>query len=305
MLILSCGDGHLTGKNPIGRIDDLTETQFNKWEEIIDFANNKDAPIITPGDIFNLSVVANSIVNRIGGILNKLHNPLYFTWGNHDLLYHSIDIWERTSLGILLQNHPMVKHISSFKEDYGISWDYINWDCSLKNSESKFLLSHKAIISNKQLKSHFWIENDKTFAEPVGKWSKQYKIIICGHWHKQYNFKSEKTLVINPGPISRTTIVENYHPSVCLINLKTGMFNKYKLESAKPFDEIMSSKHITRKENNSDNIKKLVSALTKKHSNGSLFMDNLMSVIEEHEMDKELEDLLVDVLSKTQERRNK
>ena len=30
---------------------------------------------------------------------------------------------------------------------------------------------------------------DKTFAMPTGDWSEDYKLILCGHWHKQYAFR--------------------------------------------------------------------------------------------------------------------
>ena len=39
MLGLIVGDTHFTGKNPIARLDDLVELQFDKWDEIISIAN--------------------------------------------------------------------------------------------------------------------------------------------------------------------------------------------------------------------------------------------------------------------------
>jgi predicted phosphodiesterase len=306
MRVLKIGDVHQTGKSPVSRLDDLPETQYSKWEEIRDIANTKDVPIISVGDVFHTAIVANSIVNRLGGILNTLNNPLYFVWGNHDLEYHSLAIWARTSLGILLQNHPMVKHISSFDKDYGISWDYIDWDRPLKKRGSKFLLSHKSIVNHRQLNSNFWIRKDKTFAKPVGDWSKGYKIILCGHWHKPYSFKHGKTTVINAGPVSRMTIEENLIPSVCLINMDTGIFKRHYLESAKPFDEVISSKHISLKSNNTDTIKKFIETIQNKDASyGSEFMGNLIRLIDSHELDPPMEKLLVDVLAKAKEKGNR
>jgi len=306
MLIMVIGDSHITGKNPIARLDDLTETQFNKWEEIRDLANKKNTPIISVGDIFNISVVANSLVNRLGGILNTLKNPLYFVFGNHDLLYHSLSMQDRTSLGVLWQNNKNVKHISEFVNDYGISWDYQDWDQGIVKNKSEFLLTHKAIVNKTQIDSCFWIKDDTTFAKPIGQWSKKYKIILCGHWHKKYNFKDNKTIVINPGPVSRLTVEDNLQPAVCFINLNTGMFNRVELQSAKPFDEIISSKHLNTSINNTENIKNFILELGKKGSkHESTFMDNLMNIIETHALDQEMEVMLVDILSKTKERKNK
>lgn len=306
MLVLVVGDFHLKGKAPICRIDDFVETQFLKLEEIVSIANENDVPIVSVGDIFDSSVVANSIVNRAGEILNSLHNPLYFVWGNHDSLYHSLDLYKRTSLGVLLTNHPKVKHISEFKDDYNFSWDYMDWGEEIVKTKSKLLLTHKAIISNKQAQANFWIANDETFAQRLGNWSKEYEIIICGHWHKSYSFKKDKTIVLNTGAVTRLTIEDNFHPSVCLLNLGTGLFQRHYLETAKPFDDVVSAKHIRNKENNSENIHKFIETIRSKGSkHDSAFMDNLMSLIDNHELDKEMESLLIDILAKTKERNNK
>lgn len=306
MKVIEIGDVHQTGKTPVARLDDLPEAQFGKWEEIRDFANIRDVPIISVGDVFNTAIVANSIVNRLGGILNTLKNPLYFVWGNHDLEYHSLEIWSRTSLGVLLQNNPMVKHISSFKNDYGISWDYIDWDNPIKKTGSKYLLSHKAIVNFRQLNSNFWIRKDKTFAKPIGEWSKGYKIILCGHWHKPYSFRHGKTTVINAGPVSRMTIEDKLEPSICLIDLNTGIFKKHYLESAKPFNEVISSKHITTKQSNYDTIKKFISTIkANSGESGSTFMQQINQLINSHELTSDMEELLIDIISKTKEKGNR
>jgi len=306
MLVTIIGDAHLTGKNPICRLDDLTEIQWDKWEEIVDFANTKNTPIISVGDLFQVSVVANSIVNRFGEIINKLINPIFFVWGNHDLLYHSLNLWKQTSLGVLLQNNPKIRHISEFKKYYNISWDYQDWDQKIVNNKSEFLLSHKAVISKQQEQGNYWIAKDMTFADTVGSWSKQYKLIICGHWHKPYSFKHNNTMVLNAGPVSRTKVEDKLQPSICLVNLKTGMFQRHCLQSAKPYGDVLSSKHLIHKEDNSENIKKFIEAIGKQGGKyDSTFMENLMSLIDNHELDKDVEKLLIDVLAKIKERKNK
>jgi predicted phosphodiesterase len=306
MLVCCIGDFHLMGRSPTKRIDDLPETQFIKWQEIVDLANGKDCPIISVGDIFHTSVVANSIVNRLGSILNNLKNPLYFVFGNHDLMYHSIDLASRTSLGVLLTNHPKVKHISEFENVYGISWDYMDWDSELVKNDSSLFLCHKSVVSHKQMESNFWIANDETFAMPLGKWSKDYKLVICGHWHKPYSFRKNKTNVINAGPVSRITIEDNLNPSVCLINLKTGIFKRHYLKSAKPFDDVFNTNHINKKTDHSKNIEDFINALNKKgNKHDSVFMDELMSLINTHELNAEMEVLLLDILAKVKEKENK
>lgn len=302
MIVTVIGDLHISGKNPISRTDDLTETQFLKVKEIVEFANKHNTNIISVGDIFNTSVVANSLVNRFGGLLNELKGNFYFVWGNHDLLYHSIDLWDRTSLGILWRNNPKVKHIS----EHG-SFDYIDWDNEIQKSDNSFLLSHKAIVSESQINKNFWVGNDKTFALPVtDKSLKQYKFILCGHWHKPYYFEYKNIKVLNPGPVVRQTVEDCLEPSICLVDLKKGVFSRHKLKSAKPFSEVLSSTHLDSKVSNSSHIQEFIESLKLRNvKHDSAFMENLNKIIEQNKLDKKLTKILYSILEKVKEKKNK
>ena len=297
MLVLTIGDSHLTGKNPIARIDDLVEVQFEKWEEIVTIANKYNCPIISVGDILNVPVIANSILTKFGNIINKLKHGLYFVWGNHDLMYHSIDMFDRTSLGMLWYNNSKIRHISEFYYDYGIKWDYCDWNQEISNNEAKLLLIHKAVIDPKMVGGdNSWILKDKEFADNIkdNKSLQQYDLIICGHWHKKYRFKYKNTQIINPGPIVRRTINDTDLPVIQLIDLETKLHKVIKLKSVKPTIEVISDKHI---EENAYQVKvdilEFINALkNKKLKYTSSFMDNLMVLLDSHELDKDIEQVL-------------
>ena len=300
MLVLIIGDGHLTGKNPIARLDDLVEVQFDKWNEIISISNEYDCPIISVGDIFNVPIIANSILTKFGEVLSKLKNPLYFVWGNHDLMYHSIEVFDRTSLGMLWFNNSKIKHISEFYNDYGVQWDSCDWDQEIDNNGSEILLIHQAIINPKSVGGkNSWILKDKEFARSIEeKYLQKYELIICGHWHKRYRFKYNNTLVINPGPIVRRTVEDTELPTIQLINLKTKLNKIIKLESVKPTEDVITSEHL---EENIHKIKsdilEFVNALrNKKLKYTSSFLDNLMLLLDTHELDKSIEKIIRELI---------
>lgn len=298
MLILNVGDPHITGKNPRCRMDDLVVVQFDKLIEVVELANKFNCPIVCPGDILNVPILANTLLTTFGEIVSKLRHPLYFTFGNHDLMYHSLDIYTRTSLGVLWHNNPKIKHISEFYDDYGVDWDYSDWGQGITTSfKSKILLIHQAVVNYKMIggKSS-WIKDDKEFARIIedDEELQQYDLIICGHWHKRYRFTYKNTTVINAGPLTRRTVEDKDVPTVQLINLDTKLRRVIKLKKALPTEMVVSDKHL---EENIHQVKadiiEFINALKRKERKyNSSFLDNLMMLLDLHELTKPIEEVL-------------
>lgn len=305
MLILIVGDTHITGKNPIARKDDLVELQFKKFAEIVNLSNHYDCPIIHTGDLFNVSIIANSLFTRLGTLISKLKNPLYFVWGNHDLMYHSLDLWDRTSLGVLWTNNDKVRHISETYDDINIyeDFDWIDWGGTLKfTGANEFLLTHKAVVSENKMGKGSWVLEDEDFCINIDDnlHLRGYKLIICGHWHKPYAFKHKGTIVINPGPVLRRTVTEWLMPSVVLLNTDTLIFKRIYLNT-KPPEQVLSKKHIEQKiESYTDGVKKFIEQLKnvgltskkKKH-----FLHELFRLLDSHELPKKVESILRETIS--------
>jgi predicted phosphodiesterase len=299
MLVLIVGDTHFSGKNPIARIDDIVDVQFDKLDEIINLSNKYDAPIIHTGDVFNTSVIANSILTKIGLILTKLKHPLYFVWGNHDLLYHSLELWDRTSLGVLWKHNNKVKHISELG-----GWAWLDWDSTygiqwMGEPKQKLLLTHKAVVTERKMSKGSWVLKDKNFCIDIENHDlminlpKYYKLIICGHWHKPYIFHHKGTKVINPGPILRRTVEEWLMPSVVLLNTDTLIHKRIYLK-AKPPEQVLSKAHIEQKvESYTEGVIKFIEQLQKTETvNKGTFLENLFELLDGDELPKNVEKIL-------------
>lgn len=303
MKILQVGDIHFMGTNPIGRKDFLPDTLQKKLKECVSIANKYSAPIICVGDIFHTEIVSNSIVNQFGDIINKLKKDFYFIFGNHDLQYHSLDLWDRTSLGVLYINNPKVKHIS----EASLPFDYMDWDQEIEgNKTNNLLLCHKAIVSQKQLQKNFWMQNDKDFCNVVSeKQFRKYNLILCGHWHKPYTFTYKNTLVNNSGAVARIDVGSDYIPKVSLIDLDDLSIKDIPLKTAKPFKDVISKKHLmhnqTKKENKIE-IEAFVEKLkNQKKQKATVFSDALTETLKNKDVPLELRNKLQDILVEMKE----
>lgn len=303
MLVLFIGDGHISGRNPVARKDNYVETQFLKFSEIVSIANEYDAVPIIVGDLLDKAIISNTLINRLGQILLGLKHPLYFVWGNHDLLYHSMSMWNRTSLGVLLSNNPMVKHISEFENDYGVAWDWQDWDCDIVSNGSKFLLSHKAVVNNNLISSNSVLSKDVTFSTQVTDPSlRQYDLIVCGHWHKHFTFRYKNTKVLNPGPVMRQTVIDILMPSVTLMNLDTLFGKQIRISVCKNPEDVLSTSHLDSKVEIVRSIEEFtLSMLGKDLKKATSFIDNLIDVLDSGVLNKDVEELLRDIISEALE----
>jgi predicted phosphodiesterase len=305
MLILIVGDTHFSGKNPIARLDDIVDAQYNKLTQIINLSNKYDAPIVHTGDIFNVAVISNRILTRIGKALNRLKHPLYFVWGNHDLMYHTLELWDRTSLGVLWKSCNKVEHISGFQSRYkDVRWAWYDWDDDIQwNTCDKpdLLLTHKAVVSEKRMGKGSWVVKDEDFCMNIDDYYLKsdtnslegYRLIVCGHWHKPYMFKHKDAMIINPGPVLRRTVEEWLMPSVILLNTDTLLYKRLYLE-AEPPNKVLSRKHIEQRiDSYTEGVMKFVNKLKdKKVSGKKKFLENLFEMLDSHELPKEVETLL-------------
>jgi len=305
MLVLIVGDTHFSGKNPVGRLDDIVDAQYNKLIQIVELSNKYNAPILHTGDVFNVSILSNRILTRIGKILNRLKHPLYFVWGNHDLMYHSLDLWDRTSLGVLWKTCNKVQHISGFQSRYKtLRWAWYDWESDngiqWYGDRPDLLLTHKAVVSEKKMGKNSWVVKDTDFCMDIDNnlELRGYRLIICGHWHKPYTIKYKDQLVINPGPVLRRSVEEWLMPSVVLLNTDT-LFRKRLYLEAEPPDKVLSRKHIEQKvESYTEGVRRFIEKLQdKKIVNKATFLENPMTLLESDQLPKNVQKTIRNTLA--------
>ena len=91
MKFIMMNDWHFRATAPIGRKDDYVETQFRKLDQMIDYANEINAPILAGGDIFDAATAPTWLVNRLILHLRRCKTSVNVIAGNHDLPWHTYD----------------------------------------------------------------------------------------------------------------------------------------------------------------------------------------------------------------------
>jgi hypothetical protein len=220
-------------------------------------------------------------------------------------MYHTLELWDRTSLGVLWKSCNKVEHISGFQSRYkDVRWAWYDWDDDIQwNTCDKpdLLLTHKAVVSEKRMGKGSWVVKDEDFCMNIDDYYLKsdtnslegYRLIVCGHWHKPYMFKHKDAMIINPGPVLRRTVEEWLMPSVILLNTDTLLYKRLYLE-AEPPNKVLSRKHIEQRiDSYTEGVMKFVNKLKdKKVSGKKKFLENLFEMLDSHELPKEVETLL-------------
>jgi DNA repair exonuclease SbcCD nuclease subunit len=258
MEIMYVTDLHFSGKNPICRLDNLVEVQFDKFRDLIAISNKNEMPIVCGGDVFESPNVSYSIFTRVANILKKCKYGFYTIYGNHDLQFHTMDSSKSVALGALIESVSKVKHMNQFYNDYNIHFDYEDWNDNknIINAYSNFLLCHKAVI-NPNMMNREWMKHNTIDFYILNNLPTDYDLILCGHYHKQYEvfnktiFKTKGVLnhqqVLNPGCFTRRNAnnIEIHRPSYYIVNIKTLEYSLHELPNTKDFNEVISNTHLT------------------------------------------------------------
>lgn len=307
MKVLVVGDVHIYGKNPVCRIDDLVFVQFEKLKEVIDISNKYGVPIVQTGDLTDSPDIGHRMVSELSSILSKCHKGVYIVYGQHDLLYHNLDSYKSTALGVL-ESSGIVQRIQYFGSDYNdyyFSW--ANWGEKISNSFGNYLLTHKPIINKKD--KLFWMNDYFDFD-----YLKNYfGIMICGDWHRRYIYseirKGKETILINPGALTRREANQDSidtFPSVVLIDLDNGEYEVIPLKCAKPADEVISDKHLKLSKvtkNINISIQKIIEIIetikNKKTNREYTFRRILVDAMKDNDLEDDVIEALKDIMYQT------
>lgn len=203
MQIVCLSDVHLTGRNPVGRRDNITVTQWKKIEYVLSWAKEHDAIIIQAGDLFHKSRDWDILLKSID-ILKKYSVPFYCVFGQHDQYYYSSLKNNATTMGILdtmrlitlLRNNRPIEI-----EDillWGSSWGEEVDISKVNSSKYNILVTHSPISERRIFPGHK-ITRPRTVLRKY----KKFKLILAGDVHRFFRLRIGNQQVVNTGPMLR------------------------------------------------------------------------------------------------------
>jgi DNA repair exonuclease SbcCD nuclease subunit len=303
MKLLFASDFHLSSKNPVGRLDDLVVTQFEKLAFILGLARKQDAIVVQAGDLFTRPRSWFLLPQVIHGL--KLFNvPFYCVFGQHDTYMYSEETRERTSLGVLekaglvtvLSDVPTVpkNKILFYGASYGQELP------EPKETGFKVGVIH-ASISDKAL----WPDHKFT---PAKKYlaANKYDVILCGDVHSRFVYRDVAgRMIVNTGPILRREANEyNFKntPAVMLYDTDTRNGEWFDVPCQSP-NIVLSRDHIERSKEAETLLDEFVNLVKAggEFDAGVSFIDNLREFLKANIIEAEVVSILAKIVEKSGE----
>ena len=262
MKFLLFSDFHISGRNPRSRLDNYYQSCLSKFEEILSLSKDCDF-IISAGDLWDSPIVANTIVDDILDRIDTNKKDFFVIFGNHDAVNYNVEASKATSLAHMIRRSKYVKHLNKI-EDSNI---YIKgYDCQFGGEEK---LKENGLIHGKDKKSiaitHQFI-TIKPFHPQVSHivakdLKTDYDVIICSHFHQEFDKVVNGTRFINLSSIGRTSINEQHQPQVAIIDTDNFEIEKIQLKSAKIADKIFDLAKYEELKENEKSIEDFISLL--------------------------------------------
>lgn len=229
--LLFVGDPHFTTRKPYRRLDNYVQTIFNKFEQVIQLSNEKQAPILVLGDFFHEEDENDlAFINKLINLLKTAQYPIYSLKGNHDLKEHCLTNDTTFSLFI---NIGLIQEIKDFEkllfnlEDCQVGVIGVSHGHTIPNKVVKDSEDYLIMLTHHNLEFENPYPNSLPLFEIEG-----CDYVINGHMH---HMKSDvqvgQTLWKNPGNIVRQAIDCIGHiPNVLLFNGNTEEFEILELK---------------------------------------------------------------------------
>lgn len=259
--ILYLTDTHVSGKNPISRVDNVPETLKRKFTEVGDIANREQCDIIVHGgDLNETPDVSNKLSGEITEIIKAWNKKVYIVPGNHDLYGYNIKTLPNTKLGLLAKSgtitildrkHP-VKIVTPGGFVLGLEgqeyYEHID-EGNPSDYQSMFQtgdVDFSILVVHGMLLDHDFISGVKhTKIEDI---STDADIVFAGHYHPGFKQVTlDGTTYCNPGSLLRKENTKENRantPQVAILEIDetTGAFSiKYiKLTSAEIGDDVFT-----------------------------------------------------------------
>ena len=289
-----CSDLHIRSNRPQFRKDDYLKTALNKFQQIIDLANENKADILCAGDFFDNVRVGHKVVNNVIDIIKKLEKKLYIILGQHDMSFHSDNIESSPIKTILFQDNVELLNRRKYIHKYGIKIYGCSWGEKplIAEDENSILVIHKS-ITPKEIP--FFLPDAVSAKDAMRKW--KYKYIVSGDFHQPFCIKKKEQILVNTGPMLRQKIDEvDLIPVVWLLDVDSEKLIKIPL-NIELSDNVFALDKVKKKEESlfSDELNDLVLSL-KNNSEKPDYKQIVNMVVKKTNPGKEVEDKINEIM---------
>lgn len=279
MKYLICQDIHLKGINSENRIGNYYSDVITKIKEIISIAKEKEvSSILCGGDIFDIPVVSNLIVDELVDLIEYSEIHWQVVPGNHDEIGHSWNNSKGTSLAHIFRRSDMINkfeweqrvdidiidkekdmktYIQGFEYYHDIEQDLKNYGLYINdnapNKSYKIALVH-ALIVEKKLPTEMCITIDEVKTD--------FDVVFIAHNHKQFDITKNGTRFIDLGCIGRRKTDESdINPRVAILDTDTKEIEIIYLKNVKKGSEVFDLEEVAKNKEYENEVNNFVTSL--------------------------------------------
>jgi len=283
MKILLLSDLHLVVDNPVARLDDLTETQWDKLDWVYEYAKKNGVELVLQAGDLTHTKRSWSLLNRLTDFFSFYDDiPTWIVKGQHDSYFHDLDN-NKTTTGILLsarlltlldKNGWSSKGVTVYGASYG---EEVPFD--LRASDYNILVIH-APIAEKGIPGVNYIDALQFLKE-----HDEYDFILCGDIHEKFLIKYKNRFICNTGPMLRmeaTKYMFKHQPCFFVLDTDNNEIDKISIPAA-PADSVLSRDHIEKQKQRQDEFNDFIERVKDASGVSSVdFLENLNLIMKKN-----------------------
>jgi len=284
MKILLLSDLHLVVDNPVARLDDLTEIQWDKLDWVYEYAKKNGIELILQAGDLTHTKRSWSLLKRLTDFFSFYDDiPTWIVKGQHDSYFHDLDN-NKTTTGILLsarlltlldKNGWSSKGVTVYGASYGEEAPF-----DLRASDYNILVIH-APIAEKGIPGVNYIDALQFLKE-----HDEYDLILCGDIHEKFLIKHKGRVICNTGPMLRieaTKYMLNHRPCFFVFDTdKKNMIEEVLIPTA-PGKLVLSRDHIEKQKQRQDEFNDFIERVKDASGVSSVdFLENLNLIMKKN-----------------------
>lgn len=304
MKIILLSDLHLTNTNPVGRLDNVVDVQWEKLAFVFMVASTQGVSLILQAGDMTDTKRSWELLQKLSFFLSNMPDKIkvFCVKGQHDSYYHSMDnqktivgVLESSKLVAVLNDKPInIGDVSFYGASYGEDIPKVITPKSIN-----ILVVHRQILVNKIYAQ----QKDYELAPAFLKEHDDYDLILCGDVHQKFQKGYGESIICNTGPLLRleaTQAMIEHEPGFFIYDtdrLKKNPLQWVKIPCAKGSD-VLSREHIKKQKDRQHNFEAFIQRVQETDDTKSIsFDENLKIIMQKNETSKPVRSIVVNYLA--------
>lgn len=302
MKFILLSDVHLTNENPMARLDNLVNVQFDKLSFVFNLAKKEEAVILQAGDLFD-KPRSWALLPLVTEFIRKYNVPIFCVMGQHDTYMYSEETRDRTNIGILAkaglvtllspETPVSIGNVNIYGANFGQNLPHFS---PIKKTILIGVI-HASISDREIYSEQQFLESEKFLNDYP-----EYSLILCGDVHRAFYHQKKDRHILNVGPMTRHEATEynfSHRPGLAIFNSEDGSLCWVDIPHENAIT-VLSREHIERKKEAEELLREFTGQLTVNNNssrgNDVSFLSTLWEFIRDNNIEKEVVDLLTKMI---------